>query len=208
MFFLQLALLALCATASLPNMKRDIEPAEEDLMDITVDLSGIDSALRTFVSQNSSVGQAQNIDMQFGIVTAFTNNASSHILSCVSLNGPASDDDAEEFINMAEAGYVPQILDVLNQTIAARAVFANDDFVPIILRDLIAYNISNTHYLANLTGAAPPEWLPTAINITRNISAAFSEAIAAYSECSCSATKKRSLRMPGQFNMADLTQWV
>lgn len=75
--------------------------------------------------------------------------------SCVSLNGPADDADAKEFIDMAEAGYVPQILDVLNQTIAARAVFANDDFVAIILRDLIAYNISNTHYLANLTDAAP-----------------------------------------------------
>jgi hypothetical protein len=57
---------------------------------------------------------------------------------------------------MAEAGYVPKILDVLNQTIVARAAFAaTDDFVPIILRDLKAYNLSNSEYLANLTGAAP-----------------------------------------------------
>ncbi|KAJ7094396.1 hypothetical protein C8R44DRAFT_860485 [Mycena epipterygia] len=98
MFFLQLTLLTLCASASLLNVRRDIEPAEEDLMDITVDLSGIDSALPTFVSQNSTADQAQNIDKQFGIVTAFANNASMHVLAYVSLNGPTTPDDAEESI--------------------------------------------------------------------------------------------------------------
>ncbi|KAJ7462008.1 hypothetical protein FB451DRAFT_1267469 [Mycena latifolia] len=200
MFFLHLALLTLCASAAFHHVERDIEPAEEDLMTITVDLTGIDAALHAFSAKN--VTAAQQIDEQFATVTAFTLNASFHVLSCVSLNA-AAPDDANEFIQMAEAGYVPQILDVLNRTIAARAAFAaTDDFVPVILRDLVAYNASNSEYLANLTDAAPREWLPTAINITRNISTAFSEAIEAYTACSASCpSAKRRKRAPGQFEL-------
>jgi hypothetical protein len=80
--------------------------------------------------------------------------------ACTSLNGLATTDDTELFIQIAQKTYVPTLLDVLNRTIAARPTFAADDFpgldfVSVIFEDLKRYNASNALYLGNLTEATP-----------------------------------------------------
>ncbi|KAJ6560244.1 hypothetical protein B0H19DRAFT_111485 [Mycena capillaripes] len=220
MLFFRLALLALSVSAAFLYSERDIEPAEDDLMQITVDLANIDTELFFFSAGNINAAivlpsaavavpcradtslsspehrpaiwacisiHAQRVLPHFGALIDFYCHHSPVGTQtpqlCVSQNGPATPGDADGFIKMAESGYIPVILDVLNKTTAARAAFAaTDDFVPVILKDLLAYNASNSIYLSNLTFGAPPEFLPLALNITRNITTAFSKAIAAYSD--------------------------
>ncbi|KAF7352267.1 hypothetical protein MVEN_01190400 [Mycena venus] len=185
MLFFQLLFFTVSVSAAFLYSERDIESAEADLMNITTDLANIDTELSFFTPGN--INAAINIDDQFEAVSTFTRNASLWNSQtpqlCVSQNGAATPDDADGFINMAEGGYIPVILDVLNKTVAAREAFAaTNGFVPVILKDLIAYNVSNSLYLANLTLGAPPEFKPLALNIIRNITMAFNKAIAAYSD--------------------------
>ncbi|KAF8205926.1 hypothetical protein K438DRAFT_1963702 [Mycena galopus ATCC 62051] len=190
MFFFPLAFLALTASATLVNVKRDIEPALDTLRAITAELKNIDFDVVEFETQTSAtnIALAFVIDGQFAAVHAVTLDASLQVLACTSLNGVASDTDTESFIKEAQATYEPTILDVLNKTIEARPEFAALDFVSDILADLIRYNGSNSLYLGNLTMATSPPWLPTAQNITKTITMAFNEAIEAYSDSTSTST--------------------
>ncbi|KAJ6482980.1 hypothetical protein C8R47DRAFT_1321931 [Mycena vitilis] len=187
MLFFQstLAFFALSASATLVPVRRDVGPAIATLLAITDELNMIDFDLQAFnKSSNASVAFA--IDGKFNSVHVVTVDASLQVLACTAQNGVADTDDTELFIRVARATYVPTILDVLNNTILDRPIFAEDelpdlDLVATIRRDLIRYNGSNSAYLGNLTRATPPGSLPLVKEITKNITMAFNEAIAAYS---------------------------
>ncbi|KAJ7347205.1 hypothetical protein DFH08DRAFT_1001894 [Mycena albidolilacea] len=196
MLFIQLAFLALSASAALVHLARDVNPAIATLKAITDELEAIDLDLKSFNS-SSNTSLAFVIDGTFEAIHVVTLDASLQVYACVAQNGVADDDDTEYVINLANATYVPTLLDVLKRTIAAKPTFAGDSLpslvlVSRILQDLKRYNGSNTLYLNNLTAAVSFRYLPTVKNLTGGIALAFDQAIDAYScpgpECTSTTT--------------------
>ncbi|KAJ7167767.1 hypothetical protein C8R46DRAFT_256625 [Mycena filopes] len=209
MFNLKLALVALGALVASTLLVRDVEPAIEDLRLITKELLRISAVIGNFTAND--VVSLQFIDMHFANATNLTTDAAISVDVCVSQNGVADESDAEEVLEVAEEGYVPTLLDVLNKTVNARGAFGNTPgAVPIILKDLQKYSAANALYLANFTAGTPTNLLPTVRNITANISMAFARAIAAYSSppppsCPCPNLNAKK-RWAAPFNMADLSE--
>ncbi|KAJ7641075.1 hypothetical protein FB45DRAFT_1053689 [Roridomyces roridus] len=196
MFFTQLALLSLSASAAyVGHFARNLGPPVATLNAITAELKMIDFDLdpENFNSaSNTSV--AFVIDGTFEAVNAVTLDASFQIHACVSLNGVASPEDAAFFINLANTTYVPELLSVLNKTIIAKPIFFQDslpelDLVENILADLNEYLDSSLLYLGNLTMAAPNPGaqFSEALDIEKVVLRAFDEAIDAY-ECPGAST--------------------
>ncbi|KAJ7130940.1 hypothetical protein C8R46DRAFT_1235942 [Mycena filopes] len=231
MFNLKLALVALGALVASTLLIRDVEPAIDDLRLITKELLRIGAVIGNFTANDvvslqashprsyfvlfflreTEYLQEQFIDMHFANVSNLTTDAAISVDVCVSQNGVADESDAEEVLEVAEEGYVPTLLDVLNKTVNARGAFGNTPgAVPIILKDLQKYSAANALYLANFTAGTPTNLLPTVRNITANISMAFARAIAAYSSppppsCPCPNLNAKK-RWAAPFNMADLSE--
>jgi hypothetical protein len=113
--------------------------------------------------------------------------------------------DANEFLELAKGGYIVQIQAVLQAITADKALFASVpvNTVPLILADLQSYQTTNGKYLASLMTGTPvgiflcglflesvkidgysifqAPLLATVEEISQQISAQFSTAVAAYS---------------------------
>ncbi|KAJ7613536.1 hypothetical protein FB45DRAFT_1112138 [Roridomyces roridus] len=195
MFFTQLALLALSAAAAyVGHFARDLSPPVATLNTITAELEMIDFDVDPeSLNSASNTSAAFVVDGNFESVNAVTVDASLQVLACVSSFGVAAPDDANYFIHLANTTYVPELLSVLNKTIAAKPIFLEDslpdlDLVAIILADLKRYNTSNEFYLGNLTNATPPQNMTAVMEIRQVITKAFDEVIAAY-ECPGASTE-------------------
>jgi hypothetical protein len=120
--------------------------------------------------------------------------------------------DANEFLELAEGGYIMQIQAVLQAITADKALFASVpvNTVPLILADLQSYQTTNGEYLASLMTGTPvgiflcglclesvkiegysifqAPLLATVEGISQRISAQFSTAVAAYSSSSSNSS--------------------
>ncbi|KAJ7061149.1 hypothetical protein C8F01DRAFT_442379 [Mycena amicta] len=181
--------LPLLAQGWFMNYERDIEPAEIDLDSITSELDRLDLDLillnaTTFNKGGLKLDPATlftAIDSEFAAITDLTLAASMRVQACVWLNGKATVDEANAFIALATSGYIPIVLDTLNKTSVLRPFFAkNSGELVAIQNDLLAYNVSNAFWLANLTLGTPPELLGQVKTITANITSAFQKTLAVY----------------------------
>ncbi|KAF7296896.1 hypothetical protein MIND_00921400 [Mycena indigotica] len=177
------------ASASFMLYERDIEPAEIDLQLITneLDLLDLDLILLNATQFNITGPELDaptlvaQINQEFTTLDQLTLGASMRVMACFSANGPATIEDADGFIHLAQTGYIPIIEDMLNRTEGLHPFFSKDAANLASLRnDLRLYNHSNSLYLANLTIASAPELLPVVRNITANITRAFQETLAVY----------------------------
>lgn len=79
--------------------------------------------------------------------------------SCIDTNGVATEPDAEEFINLADEGYIPFIGGVLTAMVNTKLRFENTSLGTAVIKPLqstlIDYNITNGKYLAALVSGAP-----------------------------------------------------
>ncbi|KAJ7695279.1 hypothetical protein B0H14DRAFT_3042461 [Mycena olivaceomarginata] len=165
MLFFQLAFLALSASAALVHLARDVNPAIATLNAITDELEAIDLDLKSF-NPSSNTSLAFVIDGTFEAVHVVTLDASLQVYACVAQNGVADDDDTEYVINLANATYVPTLLDVLKRTIAAKPTFAGDnlpslDLMSHILQDLKRLQHARYEYFSVV---ASSRYLPIAID--------------------------------------------
>ncbi|KAF8201396.1 hydrophobic surface binding protein [Pholiota molesta] len=176
-FYSSLVVLASIAVSSYASTVANIL---SDISTISSQLTTLDTTITNFPATGGSLTVALSIHSQAQTLDTSINQGTTDVTNVVPT--PFSEADGNSVLTAVQ-GFVPTILDALNQIVIKKPAF---DGLPIggigalVKQDLIALNASTVAFENALIAAAPADLVPTATSIQATVDAALASAIAAY----------------------------
>ncbi|KAF8189495.1 hydrophobic surface binding protein [Mycena galopus ATCC 62051] len=174
-----LTVLSVAAVGLALSLKRDPATVESDIATISAQVTALDNAIEAFPLTGGSLVNALAIHTDATTLVTTLQKA----VTDVDATSPLSEADGTTILSAVEA-FEPVILDALTDIVVKKPAFAAlpiGGLPALILVDLQNLKTATVAFANGLITIAPADLVAEATQLSANITAAFTPAIAAYS---------------------------